>query len=164
LYYYLAREPTPVFDKFLLLLNSNVCMYISTFSVTLFGDKLNAINVTGCCVVFSGVLLYKIVFQLEKQAKAEEGLKEHNVEYEVVGKLMNEITVADDDSDDVEAFSGRAVELVDRVRVKRYSDKEKTEETGLSENDGEGEGQAPKSPCERRRARSAGDSCITAVS
>jgi hypothetical protein len=70
-------------------------MYFLTFSVTLLGDKLNVITVTGCCVVFSGVLLYKIVFQLEKEAKTEETLKEHNMEYEVVGKLINEITVAD---------------------------------------------------------------------
>eukprot|EP00529_Nitzschia_sp_RCC80_P023639 CAMPEP_0113489642 /NCGR_PEP_ID=MMETSP0014_2-20120614/26634_1 /TAXON_ID=2857 /ORGANISM="Nitzschia sp." /LENGTH=457 /DNA_ID=CAMNT_0000383385 /DNA_START=331 /DNA_END=1701 /DNA_ORIENTATION=+ /assembly_acc=CAM_ASM_000159 len=37
--------------------------------VSFFGDQLNAINVTGVCIVFSGVMLYKIVFHLEKNAE-----------------------------------------------------------------------------------------------
>eukprot|EP00536_Pseudo-nitzschia_multiseries_P009151 jgi/Psemu1/200062/e_gw1.250.20.1 len=34
--------------------------------VSLFGDKLNATNSAGVCVVFSGVALYKMVFHLQK--------------------------------------------------------------------------------------------------
>jgi hypothetical protein len=31
---------------------------------------LNAVNVSGCAVVFAGVILYKLVFQIEKEEKA----------------------------------------------------------------------------------------------
>ena len=37
--------------------------------MSLFGDKLNAKNIAGCAVVFFGVILYKIVFHLEKKEK-----------------------------------------------------------------------------------------------
>jgi hypothetical protein len=37
--------------------------------VSFFGDKLNVINTTGVCVVFSGVLMYKVVFHMEKTNK-----------------------------------------------------------------------------------------------
>jgi solute carrier family 35 protein C2 len=35
--------------------------------VSIFGDKLNILNTTGVCIVFSGVILYKIVFHMEKK-------------------------------------------------------------------------------------------------
>jgi solute carrier family 35, member C2 len=38
--------------------------------VTIFKDKLNRINILGSVIVFLGVLLYKVVFHLEKQQKA----------------------------------------------------------------------------------------------
>ena len=37
--------------------------------VSFFGDKLNIINTSGVCVVFSGVLIYKVVFHIEKKKK-----------------------------------------------------------------------------------------------
>lgn len=37
--------------------------------VFIFGDTLNWINTSGVCVVFSGVLLYKVVFHIEKMQK-----------------------------------------------------------------------------------------------
>jgi hypothetical protein len=46
--------------------------YSQLYSVTFFGDPLNAINVTGCGIVFLGVLLYKLVFHLEKEARRKE--------------------------------------------------------------------------------------------
>jgi solute carrier family 35, member C2 len=42
--------------------------------VSFFGDKLNTINITGVCIVFSGVLLYKVVFHLEKNAGKSESV------------------------------------------------------------------------------------------
>ena len=35
--------------------------------VSIFGDKLNITNTTGVCIVFSGVVMYKVVFHLEKK-------------------------------------------------------------------------------------------------
>jgi len=37
--------------------------------VMVFGDKLNLVNTLGVCVVFTGVILYKVMLQLEKQEK-----------------------------------------------------------------------------------------------
>ena len=45
-----------------------------SFSVGFFGDQINLINFVGCCIVFGGVILYKVNHFLEKR-KAE---AEHN--------------------------------------------------------------------------------------
>jgi solute carrier family 35 protein C2 len=39
--------------------------------VSFFGDQLNLINTTGVCIVFSGVLLYKVVFHIGKKSREE---------------------------------------------------------------------------------------------
>lgn len=44
--------------------------------VTLFGDDLNGTKIFGICIVFSGVILYKIVFHLEKGGEDAEGAYE----------------------------------------------------------------------------------------
>jgi hypothetical protein len=73
---------------------------------------LNAINVTGCGIVFLGVLLYKLVFHLEKEArKMEESLHPHE-------KLA---TAEDGEDRNGRCSPGRAdFELVDR-RANRHS-------------------------------------------
>ncbi|KAL3917696.1 MAG: hypothetical protein SGILL_004590 [Bacillariaceae sp.] len=43
--------------------------------VSFFGDKLNFTNTAGVCIVFSGVLLYKIVFHYEKKAKRQQSME-----------------------------------------------------------------------------------------
>jgi solute carrier family 35, member C2 len=43
--------------------------------VFVFGDKLNVVNTSGVVVVFLGVLLYKVVFHLEKQTKQQHGME-----------------------------------------------------------------------------------------
>jgi len=43
--------------------------------VSFFGDKLNLINTTGVGIVFSGVLLYKVVFHMEKKAGQEQSME-----------------------------------------------------------------------------------------
>jgi solute carrier family 35, member C2 len=40
-----------------------------------FGDKLNFVNSSGVVVVFLGVLLYKVVFHLEKQTKQQQSME-----------------------------------------------------------------------------------------
>lgn len=82
--------------------------------ITFFGDKLNAINISGCTMVFSGVILYKLVFHLEKAEKM--ALHDKNMKDNVGSKLMHESGGSDDDDDDGEAdyVPIRAVELVDR--------------------------------------------------
>lgn len=42
--------------------------------VSFFGDKLNAVNATGVCIVFSGVVMYKVVFHYEKDARRVEAV------------------------------------------------------------------------------------------
>lgn len=84
--------------------------------ITFFGDKLNAINISGCTMVFSGVILYKLVFHLDKAEKM--ALHEKNMKDNVGSKLMHESRSGDDDDDDdddeVDYVPIRAVELVDR--------------------------------------------------
>jgi hypothetical protein len=87
---------------------------------------LNAINVTGCGIVFLGVLLYKLVFHLEKEARrTEEMLHPHE-------KLST-----DEDGEEVNAISSpsrAAMELVDRGH--RYSKtQQRTTEHVLSDDD-----------------------------
>jgi solute carrier family 35, member C2 len=43
--------------------------------VLVFKDKLNIINTSGVLVVFSGVILYKVVFHLEKKKKQQESME-----------------------------------------------------------------------------------------
>jgi solute carrier family 35 protein C2 len=43
--------------------------------VSFFKDKLNLINSTGVAIVFSGVLLYKIVFHYEKKIKQQQSME-----------------------------------------------------------------------------------------
>ena len=78
-------------------------------SVTFFGDKLNAINMTGFGIVFLGVILYKIVFHLEKESRMEEVMEEKILMEDTDGGLND----GDDNQDYVNA---RAVELVDRAQ------------------------------------------------
>ena len=65
-------------------------------------------------MVFSGVILYKLVFHLEKAEKM--ALHDKNMKDNVGSKLMHESGGSDDDDDDGEAdyVPIRAVELVDR--------------------------------------------------
>ncbi|KAL3927548.1 MAG: hypothetical protein SGARI_005290 [Bacillariaceae sp.] len=43
--------------------------------VSFFKDQLNLINTTGVAIVFSGVLLYKVVFHYEKKAKQQQSME-----------------------------------------------------------------------------------------
>lgn len=85
-------------------------------SVFFFGDRLNLVNVSGCLVVFSGVVLYKIVFHLEKAKKDEAmpmRLKAHRDG--MGGKLIENEHGFRDDVDEVGSVSSaRGVELVGR--------------------------------------------------
>lgn len=47
-----------------------------------FGDRMNALNTTGVCIVFLGVLLYKVVFHLEKDSKRMEAVSTTDVDGE----------------------------------------------------------------------------------
>ena len=51
-------------------------MVTIVIGVTLFGDDLNSTKIFGMCIVFSGVILYKIVFHLEKEEKEAQGAYE----------------------------------------------------------------------------------------
>jgi len=89
--------------------------------VTFFGDQLNVINVSGCAVVFTGVVLYKLVFHLEKaEEKVESALREKNAKEDVDSRLIRDSHHQDDFRDkDEEAqadfvSSRRSLELVDR--------------------------------------------------
>jgi hypothetical protein len=85
----------------------------------LFGDQLNATNVTGCAIVFSGVILYKVVFHIEKAEKMEMAVHEKNRKENVGSKLMDGSGDADadgfkDEPGEVDFVQTRGVELVDR--------------------------------------------------
>jgi hypothetical protein len=104
-------------------------------SVSYFGDKLNIVNVAGICVVFSGVVLYKIVFHFQKEAKEEDTrtLQRKNVREDVVGKLIDTAYSGDEDDGDLDdssrTFSPRTVELVDRTNGRQNSYSKMTTET-----------------------------------
>lgn len=84
--------------------------------VTLFGDKLNAINISGCAIVFSGVILYKIVFHLEKAEKMEMAVNDKNLRENVRSKLMHGSgDDFHDEPDEANFVRTRTVELVDRA-------------------------------------------------
>jgi len=55
--------------------------------VTAFGDDLNATKIVGMCIVFSGVILYKISFHHSKEEIEADGI------YQQIG--MVEISEAD---------------------------------------------------------------------
>jgi solute carrier family 35 protein C2 len=44
---------------------------LQKISVNLFGDTLNRINVAGCLIVFSGVILYKVTYHLAQHDKGD---------------------------------------------------------------------------------------------
>jgi hypothetical protein len=98
-------------------------------SVRFFGDHLNAINVTGFFIVFLGVLLYKLAFHLEKEARME-GLQQKNEKEDVLGSLIKERIVSwDDDYEESKFVSARTVELVDRSSGNKSQRKSMTVET-----------------------------------
>ena len=43
--------------------------------VSIFGDKLNLMNTVGVCIVFSGVVIYKIVFHMEKKNRHDSDME-----------------------------------------------------------------------------------------
>lgn len=57
--------------------------------VEAFHDTLNLINIIGCCVVFSGVIMYKIIYMKEKERNQKEKYKQ----------------IAEDDGDDDDIFN-----------------------------------------------------------
>ncbi|KAG7365026.1 triose-phosphate transporter family protein [Nitzschia inconspicua] len=87
--------------------------------VFFFGDRLNATNTTGVCVVFSGVILYKVVFHLEKRVKEQQS--------------MEAIPVEDDD-DDIDFMEDELVTKQKLSRDDRYKDHvSDDEEDGFSD-------------------------------
>lgn len=82
------------------------------YRVTLFGDQLNAINVTGFCIVFLGVVLYKVAFHLQKEAKLEQSLLEKSQKENLEGSLLK------DKNGESDYVSDRSIELVDRSPAK----------------------------------------------
>lgn len=91
-------------------------------SVTFFGDQLNALNLTGICIVFGGVILYKIVFHLEKAEK------EHSRAYQDINsRESGEDAVL---GYEPVPFSDRATELVDRSTGRRPKSSSIIEEGG----------------------------------
>ena len=88
-----------------------------SLSVWFFGDALNFVNVMGCAVVFSGVLLYKIVFHMEKEAK--KAALQAKTAGEVGGLIRNEGDKDrggdDEDYNDARVYyPARSVELMGR--------------------------------------------------
>jgi len=57
--------------------------------VEAFHDTLNLINIIGCCVVFSGVIMYKIIYMKEKERKQKEKYRQ----------------IAEDEGDDNDIFN-----------------------------------------------------------
>ena len=50
-------------------------VFLITRSVNFFHDTINLLNFVGCCIVFVGVILYKVVLLMEKEeAKAKEAV------------------------------------------------------------------------------------------
>lgn len=107
--------------------------------VSYFGDQLNLVNVLGVCIVFLGVICYKIVFHYEKEKRKEEDAKLIQRKENV--KLMDGKGSYEDDEDNMNGnddnfhdedhhgkngdglvngsqnevpYSSRTVELVDR--------------------------------------------------
>ena len=78
--------------------------------MTFFGDKLNVINVTGFFFVFLGVILYKIVFHIEKEERKQMRAEEE-ILYEPV-TIDNKGKHAGDEST---VLFDRTLEMVDSV-------------------------------------------------
>lgn len=72
---------------------------------------MNKINMFGCAIVFMGVLLYKVVFHLEKAERKAATLIDGEDPDD--GKLIRKAPSYEDDIN-YEFVSPRAVELVDR--------------------------------------------------
>ena len=82
--------------------------------MTFFGDKLNVINVTGFFFVFLGVILYKIVFHIEKEERKQTRAEEE-ILYEPV-TLDNKGNHADNEADNESTvLFDRTLEMVDSV-------------------------------------------------
>lgn len=79
--------------------------------MTFFGDKLNVINVTGFFFVFLGVILFKIVFHIEKEERKQTMAEEQKILYEPV-TLDNKRNHAHDEST---VLFDRTLEMVDSV-------------------------------------------------
>ena len=90
--------------------------WIPANSVFFFGDTLNLVNVSGCLVVFSGVILYKIVFHMEKAKKDDITPMRLKVHKDGLGgKLIeNEHVFRDEEDEGRSVSSSRGVELVGR--------------------------------------------------
>lgn len=76
----------------IVLMIGGVCKELFTiaFSVIIFGDKLNAENVLGCIVVFSGVILYKMSLHVNKlEDKYEKLTTKGGVDVEEIEKDEN---------------------------------------------------------------------------
>ena len=107
--------------------------------VSYFGDQLNLINVLGVCIVFLGVICYKVVFHYEKLQKKEESAaklmmmqRKENVKlmdsddsmmmngnggntfHDEDHEDMNGSTRSTSSQNEVSYSSSRSVELVDR--------------------------------------------------
>jgi hypothetical protein len=86
-----------------------------------FGDKLNTTNLSGCGVVFLGVLLYKIVFHMEK-LEAKKHRRKDSYDNVLASLVVNVDTLGG--GDDVagseveeECIPARSIELRDRRGV-----------------------------------------------
>jgi solute carrier family 35 protein C2 len=108
--------------------------------VSFFGDKLNAVNTTGVCIVFFGVLMYKVVFHYEKDSRRMEAVPttdyDNDDEQELVKKISSDsigVGFSDapdkkfDGSDGIVRFpKALTVEMVDHpklhLRSTRHSD------------------------------------------
>jgi solute carrier family 35 protein C2 len=81
----------------LILMIGGVVKELTTIAigVSYFGDTLNVVNATGVCIVFSGVLLYKVVFHYEKDARRAEAVPtiddDNDYEQELVSKISSDV-------------------------------------------------------------------------
>eukprot|EP00980_Cylindrotheca_fusiformis_P000720 scaffold168_cov124-Cylindrotheca_fusiformis.AAC.20 len=90
-------------------------------NVTCFGDKLNLVNITGICIVFCGVILYKVVFHLEK---AERELEEEYLHIDT--QESGGDALLNDDDEPIRFSQRRSTELVDRNARKQHQPKTPT--------------------------------------
>ena len=86
--------------------------YSAFCRINFFGDTINLVNFIGCCVVFMGVVLYKVVHHL---AKEEE-------------KATNIVAIAKSESDDVEDVGHPKR----REFIRVSHDESESEEAGLN--------------------------------
>jgi len=102
----------------IVLMIGGVCKELTTIilGVTVFHDELNAINITGCFVVFSGVILFKISLHLSKLEKSYDSVNE-----KIVPKDSGN-TDDDDDDDDEGGIGGNGVGLKDIIKNGYFTD------------------------------------------